>query len=168
MCPRLMSHNPGEFCFRKGSYHEAIPPLDTAYQIDPTNHANEYDLALAYKETGDFSRAREHVQKMLMHDDNADLHRFAGDLDEAMGDSLSAVHEYEQAAHLDPSEQSYFTWGSELLLHRAVWPAAEVFKKGAEDHPQSARMLAALGAALFASALYDEAALRLCDASDLN
>jgi tetratricopeptide (TPR) repeat protein len=29
-------------------------------------------------------------------------------------------------------------------------------------------MLAALGAALFASALYDEAALRLCDASDLN
>jgi tetratricopeptide (TPR) repeat protein len=81
---------------------------------------------------------------------------------------VTAEHEYEQAVSLDPTEQNYFAWGSELLLHRAVWPAAEVFRKGSEAHPKSARMLAALGAALFASALYDEAALRLCAASDLN
>ena len=98
----------------------------------------------------------------------ADEHRQAAVQDEKRGDPLAAVHEFEQAARLDPSEQNYFDWGSELLLHRAVWQALEVFQKGAEAYPKSARMLTALGAALFAGARYDEAALRLCDASDLN
>jgi tetratricopeptide (TPR) repeat protein len=162
------NHQLGEFCFRKGSYREAVPLLKTAYRIDPANHDNEYNLALAYKEAGNFAQARQHIEKLLAHEDNADLRRVSGDLDEEMGDSLAAVRAYEQAVRLDPSEQNYFAWGSELLLHRAVWPAAEVFRKGTEAHPKSARMLAALGAALFASALYDEAALRLCEASDLN
>lgn len=162
------NHRLGEFCFHIGSYGEAIPPLETAYRIDPANHANEYELALAYKETGDYARARDHIRKLITQDDNADFHRELGDLDEMAGDSVVAVNEYEQAVRLDPSEQNYFVWGSELLLHRAVWPAAEVFRKGAEAHPKSARMLAALGAALFASAKYDDAAARLCEASDLN
>ena len=46
--------------------------------------------------------------------------------------------------------------------------AAEVFKSGTKAYPSSARMLAALGAALFAGALYDQAADSLCQASDLN
>jgi tetratricopeptide (TPR) repeat protein len=98
----------------------------------------------------------------------AEEHRLAGERDEKRGDPLAAVHEFEQATRLDPSEQNYFEWGSELLLHRAVWQALEVFEKGAAAYPQSARMLTALGTALFAGARYDEAALRLCDASDLN
>jgi tetratricopeptide (TPR) repeat protein len=149
-------------------YREAIPLLQAAYQIDPANRGNEYDLALAYKETGDFSQAREHVQKLLAQQDNADLHRLLGELDEKTGDPLAAVHEDEQAVRLDPSEQNYFAWGSELLLHRAVWQAAEVFRNGTKAHPKSARMLAALGTALFAGALYDDAAANLCAASDLN
>ena len=115
---------------------------------DPANHGNEYDLALAYKESGDYTRAREHVQKLLAQQDNADLHRLLGELDEKTGDPLAAVHEDEQAVRLDPSEQNYFAWGSELLLHRAVWQAAEVFRNGSKAHPHSARMLAALGTAL--------------------
>jgi tetratricopeptide (TPR) repeat protein len=98
----------------------------------------------------------------------ANRHRLAGELDEKSGDSLAAVHEYEQAVHLDPSEQNYFEWGSELLLHRAVWQSQEIFQKGAELYPKSARMLTGLGAALFSGARYDEAALSLCRASDLN
>ena len=98
----------------------------------------------------------------------ANRHRLAGELDEKTGDPLAAVHEYQQAVHLDPSEQNYFEWGSELLLHRAVWQAQEVFHKGTEAYPKSARMLTGLGAALFAGARYDEASLRLCSASDLN
>lgn len=162
------NHRLGEFCLKKGSYREAIAPLEAAYKVDPANYSNEYDLLLAYKEAGNFTKAREHIQKLLAHRESADLRRVSGDLDEEMGDLLGAEHEYEQSVRLDPSEQNYFAWGSELLMHRAVWPAAEVFRKGTEAHPKSARMLAALGAALFASALYDEAALRLCDASDLN
>jgi len=43
-----------------------------------------------------------------------------------------------------------------------------VFDEGTKLYPQSMRMLAARGAALFAGALYNEAALDLCRASDLN
>jgi tetratricopeptide (TPR) repeat protein len=55
-----------------------------------------------------------------------------------------------------------------LLIHRAVWQAKEVFDEGAKRFPQSVRMLTARGAALFAGALYDDAALDLCRASDLS
>lgn len=135
---------------------------------DPAKHGNEYDLATAFKESGDYTLAREHVQNMLAHQETADLHRLLGELDEKTGDPLAAVHEDEQAVRLDPSERNYFAWGSELLLHRAVWQAAEVFRQGSKAYPYSARMLTALGTALFAAALYDEAATSLCAASDLN
>ena len=151
-----------------GSFHESIPLLQTAYRIDPTNRANEYDLALAYKDGGDAKQARDRINELLTHHENADLHRVTGELDEKLGDPLSAVHEYERAVRLEPGEQNYFEWGSELLLHRAVWQAQEVFHKGADAYPKSARMLTGLGAALFAGARYDEAATNLCNASDLN
>ena len=158
----------GDFYLHAGRYRESVAPLETCYRIDPANHENEYELALALKEAGDFPHALEHAEKLLAHWESADLHRLAGELDENAGDPLAAVHEFEQAVRLDPSEQDYFEWGSELLLHRAIWQAQEVFEKGAKEHPNSARMLTALGAALFAGARYDEAALRLCAASDLN
>lgn len=114
------------------------------------------------------TRRRDQLQEMLASVDRADLHRQLGDIDEQMNDSLAAVHEYERAAQLDPSEQNYFAWATELLLHRAIQPATEVFKKGAAAHPHSERMLAGLGAALYANGLYAQAAGQVCAASDLN
>jgi len=68
----------------------------------------------------------------------------------------------------DASEENYFDWAGELLVHRAVGPAIEVFTKGARAYPRSERMLAGLGAALFANAQYPAAAQRVCEASDLD
>ena len=162
------NHQLGEFYLQAGHYRESLPLLQAAYQIDPANRGNEYDLARADEVTGAFSQSRDHIEKLLAHQDDAGLHRLLGELDEKMGDPLAAVHEDEQAVRLDPSEQNYFAWGSELLLHRAVWQAAEVFRNGSKAYPRSARMLTALGTALFAGALYDQAADSLCQASDLN
>jgi tetratricopeptide (TPR) repeat protein len=147
---------------------EGVEPAGSAETIKFSSLDSEYKLALASKHAGDLKQAREHVEKSLARKESPDAHRLAGELDEQMGDSLAAVHEFEQAARLDASEQNYFEWGSELLLHRAVWQAREVFGKGVEVYPKSIRLMTALGAALFAGARYDEAALRLCDASDLN
>jgi tetratricopeptide (TPR) repeat protein len=162
------NHQLGEYYLRNARYQESLPLLQAAYQIDPANRGNAYELARAYKEAGDLPQARDHVQKLLALKDDAELHRVLGEIDEKMGDALAAVREDERAVRLDPSEQNYFAWGSELLLHRAVWQAAQVFTSGAKAHPTSARMLAALGTAQFAGALYDEAAGSLCSASDLN
>lgn len=157
----------GRFYFQAGRYREAIQPLQAAYQADPTNYENEYDLAQVLKMTGDTAQAREHVVRLLAHRPNANLHSMEGELDEKLGDPLSAVREFQEAASEDPSEDHYFAWGSELLSHRAIWQAKEVFDEGARLYPDSARMLTARGAALFASAMYDQAALDLCRASDL-
>jgi tetratricopeptide (TPR) repeat protein len=162
------NHELGAFYLQAGRYREAIPLLQAAYQADPSNAGNEYDIAAALMGAGDFSGAREHAQKLLAHQDNADLHRLLAELDEKVSDPLAAVHEDERAVRLDPSEQNYFAWGSELLLHRAVWQAAEVFREGTRAYPKSARMLTALGTAQFAGALYEDAAASLCAASDLN
>jgi tetratricopeptide (TPR) repeat protein len=121
----------------------------------------------AKKPNGDLAQVREQIRKLLAKDNKAELHRSLGDVEEQLGDPLAAVREYEQAARMDPSESNYFDWGTELLIHKTVRPALEVFTKGVSLHPKSARMLAGLGAALYASGSYDEAAQRLCDASDL-
>ena len=157
----------GEFYFLSRKYLEAIPLFEAAYQINPENHANGYDLALSYRATGDYAKAREQVRKMLAKTDKAELHRLLGNLDEKLGDPLEAVREYEQSARMDPSEQSYFDWGTELLLHRALAPATEVLTKGSALHPGSVRILAGLGAALYAGGFYDQATRCVCAASDL-
>jgi tetratricopeptide (TPR) repeat protein len=162
------NHELGGFYLRERNYRESVPLLRIAYQIDAKNYDNEYALALALKGAGEFSEALEHVHRLMARGETADLHRLAGEVDEKSGDPLAAVHEFEQAVREDPSEQNYFEWGSELLLHRAVWQAKDVFSAAARLYPKSARLLTALGAALFAGALYDEAAQRLCEASDLN
>jgi tetratricopeptide (TPR) repeat protein len=100
--------------------------------------------------------------------DQARQNHLRGDIAEKSGDPLEAVREYQAAAELDPSEANFFDWGAELLLHRAVEPAIEVFNKGSRLFPHSARMLVALGVAQYSNGSYDQAALQLCEASDLN
>ena len=162
------NHELGEFYLQSARYAEAIQPLETASKIKPDNFDNGYELALALKAAGDFVHAREQADRLLAQHESADVHRLKAEIDEGLGDPLAAVHEFEGAARQDPSEQNYFEWGSELLLHRAVWQAKDVFTAGIKAYPKSERMLTALGAALFAGALYDDAAQRLCEASDLN
>ena len=168
------NHELGEFYLNSEKCRAAIPLLQTAYQVNPGDHPNAFDLAGALKACGEFAQARGQVNQMLASEkelhkpDEADLRRVLGDLDEQLEDPLEAVREYERAAALDASEQNYFAWGAELLLHRAVAPALEVFGRGVRLHPDSARMLAGLGAALYTSGSVEEAAERLCAASDLS
>lgn len=162
------NHQLGVFYLNAERYAEAVPLLERAYQVEPEDQENQYDLGRAYEGAGDLPRARKRVQELIARQPSADLCRLAAELDEQMGDPLSAVREYNEAAKLNPSEQNYFEWGSELLLHRAIWQAQEVLRKGTEAYPRSVRMQTALGTALFAGARYDQAAQRLCVASDLN
>lgn len=100
--------------------------------------------------------------------DQASVHHVLGRVQEELNAPLEAVREYQRAAELDPSEQNLFDWASELLLHRGVGPAIEVFKKGHNLYPDSARTLLGLAAALYSQASYEEAARYAVEASDLN
>jgi tetratricopeptide (TPR) repeat protein len=167
------NHRLGELYFRSQRYREAVPLLEAAYQADPQDHPNACDLVSAMKAAGDLAPARERLQQILANGkqlgkaDQADFHRLLADVDEELGDPLAAEKEYERSADLDPSEQNYFAWGSELLLHGAAAPAIEVFGKGVRLYSHSSRMLSGLGAALFMSGSAQEAAQRLCQAADV-
>ena len=53
-------------------------------------------------------------------------------------------------------------------MHRAVEPALEVFTRGNRLFPRSVRMLTGLGASWYVHGSYEQAAQRLCEASDLD
>ena len=158
----------GRFYLSAGRYPEALAPLETAYELDPTQKDNEFALALALNETGQPTKARAHVDRLLAAGDKAEWHRLAGEIDEKLGDPLGAVQAFELAVKEDPSEDNYFAWGTELLQHRAIWQAKGVFEAAVKSHPSSSRLLTALGTALFSAAMYNESAERLCQASDLS
>jgi tetratricopeptide (TPR) repeat protein len=98
---------------------------------------------------------------------DARLHHELADVEEKLGRPLEAVREYQRAAELDPSEPYLFDWGTELLAHRALDPATEVFSSGHRLFPKSVRMLIALGVSWYARGAYDQAAQYLVNASDL-
>jgi Tfp pilus assembly protein PilF len=128
---------------------EAVAPLQTAFETDPTQKDAEYELALALVRSGDAAKARPHADRLLVEGDRPEWHRLAGEVDEKLGDPLGAVHEFERAVKEEPSEENYFAWGTELLEHRAIWQAKDVFETGAKAYPKSTRLLTALGTALF-------------------
>ncbi len=99
---------------------------------------------------------------------DAELRHQLGEVEEGLGKPLEAVREYQLAAELDPSEPHLLDWGAELLTHRALEPATEVFTKGNRLFPKSARMLVALGVAWYARGSCDRAAESLVSASDLD
>ena len=105
--------------------------------------------------------------KNLSHEEQASLHRQLGDLDEALKDPLKALGEYQRAVDLDASEQNYFALGAELLLHRSIAPAVEVFGRGLRGHPNSTLILLGLAAALYTTGSIEEATQHLCRAADL-
>jgi tetratricopeptide (TPR) repeat protein len=172
------NHRLGKFLVDRGRAPEALAYLERASLVRPDNHENAYLLALACADAGQYQRARTNAQALLTtqekarpglaQQDQAQLHHLLGDVEEKLGNPLEAVREYQRAAELDPSEANFFDWGAELLLHRAAEPAIEVFSKGNRLFPNSARMLVALGVAWYGNGSYDQAAQRLCEASDLN
>ncbi|MGH9546720.1 MAG: tetratricopeptide repeat protein, partial [Terriglobales bacterium] len=167
------NHRLGRLLVENGRATESLAYLERASQLKPGDCENGYLLALAYADVGQFQRARTNARTLLIvrghtQKDQAEVHHLLGDIEEKLGNPLEAVHEYQSAAELNPVESNFFDWGAELLLHRAVEPAIEVFGKGNRLFPHSARMLIGLGVAWYSGGSYDQAAQRLCEASDLN
>ena len=162
------NHNLGEFYIRAGQIATGASFLERAQQIDPSSYDNGYDLSLAYLLTGKIPQARQQVQDLLTKKNTAELHNLLGEILEKSGEFVAAAKEYETAAHMEPSEDNLFDWGSELLLHETLAPAIEVFQQASTRYPRSPRLLIGLGMALYARGNYDEAVKALLQGADLN
>lgn len=162
------NHNLGEIYIKLGKLADAIPFLKQAQQINPSAYDNGYDLALAYLLTDHPDPARPLIRDLLKRQDTAELHNLLGQIEEKQGNFVAAANEFEAAAHKDPSESNLFDWASELLLHRTLEPAIEVFRSAAERYPASVRLAIGLGIAYYSRGIYDEAVKSLLHAADLN
>ena len=119
-------------------------------------------------EQEDIERAKQRVLALRGHEDSAELHALLGEIAEHEGRPLEAVREDQRAAEMKPSEANLFAWGAELLLHRALEPAEEVFTKGHRQYPESVRMLAGLGVTSYARGAQEKAVKELLEACDMN
>jgi tetratricopeptide (TPR) repeat protein len=136
---------------------------------DPDNFDANRRLGQLLADKGSAAAALPYLQRASqLNPGYAEVHHRLGDVEEKLEDPLNAVHEYQRAAELDPSELNLFDWGAELLAHRAVDPATEVLSKGNRLFPKSRRMLVALGVAWYARGSYERAAQSLMNASDLD
>jgi tetratricopeptide (TPR) repeat protein len=162
------NHNLGELYVRSNKIAEAVPFLEKAQRIDPKSYDNGYDLTLAYVETGKLAEARSSVHELLKIKDTAELHNLLAEIEEKDGQYVTAATEYEAAAHQDPSESNLFDWGSELLLHRTLDPAVEVFQQASQRYPNSPRLAIGLGVALYSRGNYDDAVKALLKGADLS
>lgn len=162
------NHNLGEYYIQSEKIADATPYLEAAQKINPSAYDNGYDLAMAYFLTGKFDQARQVVEGLLQQKDSAELHDLLGQIDEKDGKYVESVNELQTAAHMDPSEDNLFHWGSELLLHRTYEPAIDVFQRAVELYPNSPRLRIGLGMSLYSRGKYDEAVKSLLAAADLD
>jgi tetratricopeptide (TPR) repeat protein len=162
------NHNLGEFYIQSGKIAEARPLLERAQRINPSSYDNGYDLAMADLLTGRLGEARQLVQNIMQSKNTGELHNLLAQIEEKDGKFVAAANEFGTAAHMDPSEDNLFDWGSELLLHRTYEPAIDVFRQAALRYPNSPRLQIGLGMALYSRGLYEDAVKALLTAADLN
>ncbi|MGB2634653.1 MAG: tetratricopeptide repeat protein [Candidatus Acidiferrum sp.] len=162
------NHNLGEFYVRSNKDAEALPFLERAQQIDPSSYDNGYDLSLDYLLTGRTTDARKLIHDLEARKDTAELHNLLAEVEEKDGNFVGAANEFQTAAHMEPSESNIFDWGSELLIHRTLEPAVEVFREGTSRYPNSPRLAIGLGMALYSLGKYDEAVKSLVRGAELD
>lgn len=158
------NHDLGELYANSGEVSKAQPLLAAAYRANPNAYDNGYNLAMADFLLGRLDEARQVIQDLEKEKNTGELHNLLAQVDEKQGKFLDAASEYQMAAHLDPTEDNLFDWGSEMLLHRTYEPATTIFQDAVVRYPNSARLEIGLGLALYARDKYDDAVKALLKA----
>ncbi len=163
-----LQHNCGEFYINLGKIADAVVPLKAAQQLRPTDYSNGYDLALAEMMSGRLAEAQTQAQSLLAVKETSELHSILAEVYEKQNKFLLAAQEYQHAAKMDPTEATIFDWGAELLRHKNLQEAAQVFESGVNFYPQSWRLNTGLGLARHMLGDDQHAVNPLVHAVDLN
>lgn len=160
-------HRLAGFYLQQGNLKAAIPQLQRAQQIDQSNYAVGYDLAVALIDVNRQGDARKQIERLVALKNSGEVQNLLGDLEERAGNLRPAIEAYQRAAHMDATEEHLFDWGNSLLQLRASEPAGEVFAAAVKRHPRSARLHIGLGISLYSRGEYRDAVEAFCEAADL-
>jgi tetratricopeptide (TPR) repeat protein len=163
----IANHNLADFYLQSGKVAEALPLLERAHAINRGAYDNSYDLALAQFRLGHLDASRAVATETARKSDTGELHNLLGHIEEKQGQYVAAAKDYETATHLDPSEDNFFDWGCEMLLHRTFDPAIAIFQEAARRYPKSLRIKIGLGLSLYSRGRHDEAVVELLGAAEM-
>lgn len=157
-----------EVLIARGRVADAIEDLKVIADLEPARGDLLFNLALAQFRAGKVDDAFASAQKSKKLSDTADVEDLLGDIEEAQGDSLSAVHNYQSAVVLAPNEEKYrLSLAVELIRHKNFDGANAVLKQAADLSPKSWRVQLALGMVEHFSGTDQQASRILMQAADL-
>ena len=153
----------------RGAYLQAVPHFEETLKQEPSSYATAYNLALAYKNSGNPHAAISLLERTLEQRPTAELHSLLASLQESGGNYVEAVRHFQKAVELEPTnEQYYFDLGLEYLAHFTFAPALEAFSVGTRKFPSVARQHEGEGLVHYALRQYSEAANAFLTALEIN
>jgi tetratricopeptide (TPR) repeat protein len=139
-----------EILSRANLFSEAAVDFAAASAVAPERGDLLYDLALANFRAGHFDDALTSAEHAKSVADSGSIESLIGDIQEKRGDPLAAVHAYQAAVNLEPSEERYhLALGLELLRHQTFDAALVVLNQASTLFPQSLRVRILLGLAYY-------------------
>src|ERR1700682_2964840 len=153
-----------------GAYPQALEVFEQATANDPSSYDALYNIAiLKLDKIKDLRGALAAAEAARKAKDSGEIHNLLGDIREAQGQYLDAIHDYQEAVQLDPEIDKFaFDLGAELILHENNSAALTVFEAAATRFPKSARIYLGLGTANFINGRNDESVTAFLKAVDLN
>ena len=125
-----------EILISHGHFAEGAVDLNRAAELDPTNPDLRFDLALAQFKAGETKDALSSAQKAKELRDSADVEALLGDLQETLGNSLSAIKNYQAAVSMDPKNEDHqLALALEFIRHRNFEPAKLVLEQAEKSFP---------------------------------
>jgi len=119
-------------------FSEAAIDFAAASALAPDRADLLFDLALADFRSGNLLAASTNAERAKDLQDSASLESLLGDIQEKQGNALEAVHSYQAAVNLEPTEERYrVVLGLELLRHQTFDAALVVLNQASILFPKS-------------------------------
>lgn len=148
-----------------GNPASAIPVLARLRRARPQYWGVNYNLAVAYFQTGQYDQAADILRPFMDKQGNAEAFNLLGAIEEKRKHTSEAEHAFEEAAARESSNQDYrFDFGNSLVQHGDLAPAVAVFRAAVRDLPNSWKLKIGLGSAYYLSGDYENSARALLEA----
>src|SRR5205823_4484042 len=150
-------------------FKAAIPIMEKLRAAYPKGYDVNYNLALGYYQTARYAEAEQIASNLISIEPRAEMFNLLGEIQEKLQQYPQAMLSFEKTATLDSQNENYrIDYASAALQHGSVQRAVELWRPACRDFPRSWRVHVGLGAALYLSGEYDQAAGALLEAVQLN
>ena len=158
----------GQFYAAHGQPARAIPLFKRALQINGSDAVALRELAVALMQDGEFGEARKVLLPLVKLQAEPDLHQLLARADEGSGMFQQAAQEYRAAESKEPSEESIFGEGYELILAGSIADGMDVFDAGIKMYPRSISLRIGAGTAQCLLGRTSEGLRSFLDATDID